>query len=289
MTVASIQEGFIPFKGYNTWYRIVSNLTGQRVPLLVLHGGPGATHYGLLPLEKLVETGRPVIFYDQLGCGNSDKPDDDSLWSIQLFLEELATLRRELALDRIHLLGHSWGGMLAMEYVLTEPRGVLSLTLASSIASGAIIPEEQRKVKEQLPAPVRDILLNQPWSEDLAYQQALAYFDRLHSCRHEPWEGFWQEAYKRMNIEVNMKMWVGELRSWDIRPRLDRFHLPVLITTGRYDGMATRQDELLYQGIRHARHIVFDDSSHFAHAEETDRYIKEFSSFLDSVEQSLMT
>lgn len=285
-----VQEGFILFRGYRTWYRIVGDLSKSKegmFPLLTLHGGPGATHYGLLPLEKIAESGRAVIFYDQLGCGNSDCPDDPSLWSVNLFLDELIAIRRELELEQIHLFGHSWGGMLAMEYVLTQPSGVLSLVLASSLASGALIDAERKRVYEQLPFEVREILLTQRWSEKPEYQQARKYFDTHHVIRHKPWPDFLDQANKRMNVKVNISMWSqGELRTWDIRPRLHEIHVPTLVTSGIHDGMSPTQDDILFQGIPQAKHMVFQDSAHFAHAEETDTYIAVLNEFLTQVEQS---
>jgi proline-specific peptidase len=112
-STAPISEGFVPFRGFRTWYRIVGDLAQPggpaKLPLLVLHGGPGGPSDYLQPLEKLADTGRPIVFYDQLGCGNSDQPNDPSLWSVELFLEELSTMRQELGLDHIHLLGHTLG------------------------------------------------------------------------------------------------------------------------------------------------------------------------------------
>jgi proline-specific peptidase len=105
--------------GYRTWYYIVGN--GEepgKFPLLVLHGGPGASHDYLEPLEALANTGRRVIFYDQLGGGNSSHPHNPSMWSVELFVEELGAVRKALSLDRLHLLGQSWGGVLGMEQVL---------------------------------------------------------------------------------------------------------------------------------------------------------------------------
>src|SRR5215217_8535665 len=120
-------EGFIPFQGYKTWYRIVGDQGDERKPPLVcLHGGPGMSHDYLETLEAIAGTGRQVIFYDQLGCGNSDHPHDPSLWTIELFVEEVGVIRTALGLDHIHLLGQSWGGFLAQEYILTKPPGVKS-------------------------------------------------------------------------------------------------------------------------------------------------------------------
>jgi proline iminopeptidase len=109
-------EGFVEVPGGKVWYRIVGD-NDDAAPLLCLHGGPGFTHYYLEPLEALAEH-RRVIFYDQLGCGRSDRPDDLSLWTVDRFVEELAQVREALHLDRLHLFGSSWGGMLAMQYVL---------------------------------------------------------------------------------------------------------------------------------------------------------------------------
>ena len=116
-------EGTIPFHGFNTWYRIAGDREAPgRLPLLLLHGGPGCPSDYLKPLEALAAGGRRVIRYDQLGCGRSDHPHDPSLWSVALFVEELDGVRRALGLDRLHILGQSWGGMLAMEYATTDDR-----------------------------------------------------------------------------------------------------------------------------------------------------------------------
>jgi proline-specific peptidase len=98
------------------------------VPLLCLHGGPGFTHYYLEPLEALADR-RQVVFYDQLGCGNSDRPDDESLWTVDRFVEELAQVRAALGLDDLHLFGSSWGGMLAMQYTLDRKPDLRSLIM----------------------------------------------------------------------------------------------------------------------------------------------------------------
>jgi len=106
------REGYIEVPGGRVWYRSVGE---GGTPLLCLHGGPGFTHYYLEPLEVLADR-RQVIFYDQLGCGRSDRPEDVSLWTVDRFVEELAQVREALGLSRLHLFGSSWGGMLAMQY-----------------------------------------------------------------------------------------------------------------------------------------------------------------------------
>jgi proline-specific peptidase len=117
------REGYIPVVGdYRIWYQIVGGgADHENTPLVALHGGPGVPHDYIENLVDLASDSRCVILYDQLGCGRSDQPDDTSLWRIERFVEELGIVRGELGLDKIHLLGQSWGGMLAIEYALTQP------------------------------------------------------------------------------------------------------------------------------------------------------------------------
>ena len=151
-------EGFVPFRGLRTWYRIVGDLeapNGGQLPVLLLHGGPGLPSDPFESLEALARSGRPVVRYDQIGCGRSDRPHDPSWWTVETFVDELATVRRELGLDHLHLLGWSWGGMLALEYLLTKPKGIASVVLTSTPPSIPLYVEEARRLREQLPEHVK--------------------------------------------------------------------------------------------------------------------------------------
>src|SRR6185312_4472810 len=145
-----VQEGYIPFKGRQVWYRIVGEEeTPGKLPLLTLHGGPGATHDYLESLDAFAETGRRVIYYDQLGCGRSSTPSNPTQWTVALFKEEIDVVRAALNLDQIHLLGQSWGGMLGMEYAIGHPKGVESLIVASSPASMIQWVSEANRLREE--------------------------------------------------------------------------------------------------------------------------------------------
>ena len=120
-----VSEGYVDYRGGRTWYRVCGDLASAAVPLLALHGGPGSTHHYFGPLEQLGSE-RPVVLYDQIGCGSSDRPQDIE-WSVAVFREEVNAVRSQLGLERIHLLGTSWGGMLALEHVLSGAEGVVSL------------------------------------------------------------------------------------------------------------------------------------------------------------------
>jgi len=125
--------GFVAVTGGNIWYRRLGE--GPATPVLMLHGGPGAGHDYLEPLAERLAAHRPVVVYDQLGCGRSDAPDDPSLWTVDRSVEELDQVRNALGLERTHLFGQSWGGWLAIEYMCRRPEGIVALVLASTSAS----------------------------------------------------------------------------------------------------------------------------------------------------------
>ena len=133
-------EGHLERDGHRTWYRIVGELDPEALhaPVVICHGGPGATHHYVAPIAELHRSGRACVLYDQLGNGNSDHlPDaDPSFWTTQLFKDELAALVDHLGIaGRYHVLGQSWGGMLAMDHALDQPPGLLSVVAADSPAN----------------------------------------------------------------------------------------------------------------------------------------------------------
>src|SRR5438067_9397744 len=152
----AVSEGYADFRGYRTWYRVIGDLGSGGTPLLALHGGPGSTHHYFAPLEELAAV-RPVVLYDQIGCGGSDRPHDIE-WSVAVFREEVDAVRSQLGLARIHLLGTSWGGMLALEHVLSGAQGIVGLILSSTLASVDEWTTEQRRLRDSLPTDVVEIL-----------------------------------------------------------------------------------------------------------------------------------
>lgn len=291
-------EGSLPFRGYRTWYRIVGdNEEEGKLPLLVLHGGPGASHDYLEPLEALAGTGRRVIFYDQLGGGNSDHPHNPSMWTVELFLEELETVRKALALDRLHLLGQSWGGMLGMEYALTQPHGLASLIVADSPASIAQWISEANRLREQLPPEVQRVLTyheEQGTTDSQEYQDAMLVFYRRHVCRVDPMPecvartfeklAQYPEVYNTMNGPSEFHV-IGTLKTWDITNRLSEITAPALLLSGRYDEATPRIVETIHRGIPGSEWIVFENSSHMPHVEETERYLQILDNFLQRIEE----
>jgi proline-specific peptidase len=156
----AVTEGRIPFHGAETWSRSVEAADEDgRLPLLCLHGGPGANWLHLKPYEALADE-RRVVFYDQLGSGNSalSGPHDASMWVPELFVEELDAVREALGLERVHVLGHSWGGMLGMQYATGKPDGLVSLIVESSPATVPDWMPELQRLRSELPPEVEATL-----------------------------------------------------------------------------------------------------------------------------------
>lgn len=147
-------EGYAPFRDWRTWYRVTGDPHADKAPVVVLHGGPGATHDYLLSVNDLAEQGRAVVMYDQLGNGRSTHlPDRGAdFWTVELFVDELASLLRHLGIDgRYHVVGQSWGGFLAQEHALTQPAGLRGLVLADTAASFPAFVEGANRLRAELP------------------------------------------------------------------------------------------------------------------------------------------
>jgi proline-specific peptidase len=291
------REGFVPFQGYKTWYRAVGNQEDEgKLPLLCLHGGPGTPHDYLEPLEGIATTGRRVIFYDQLGCGNSDHPHDPSLWEIELFVEEVGAIRKTLGLEEIHLLGQSWGGFLAQEYMLTRPSGVKSLTLANSAASTERWIAEANLLRSKLPQEVQQTLKKHEedgTTDDPAYAAATDVYYRRHLCRLHPWPACFNRTLEKLaqNPEVYNTMWgpsefhcTGKLQNWNIESQLGAIDVPTLILSGEYDESTPAINEVLHRGIQDSEWVLFEESSHTPHLEATQKYLRVLTDFLTRTE-----
>lgn len=288
MTETTYQEGFISFQGYRVWYLRVepTQLEPGKLPLLCLHGGPGIPHDYLKPLEAIASTGRAVIFYDQLGSGNSDKASAPSIYSVDFFKEELVAVRRALKLEQLHLFGQSWGGCLALEHALTQPTGLNSLILASTPANIRQFVEQAYQLMEELPIEVQHTIREHEsagTTQDEAYKQAMQVFNYNYLCRINPWPDCLQQAYAKAGQEFRG---AGKIIDWDVTERLGEIRIPTLLLSGRYDEVTPACIETVHQGIAESSWVLFEHSSHMPHLEETERFMQVLSEFLSRVESS---
>lgn len=179
-----ITEGYMPFEGFKTYYRIVGEKTPGKAPLVLLHGGPGSTHNYFEVLDKIAETGRQVIMYDQIGCGNSFVEGHPELFNADTWIKELIELRKHLGLDEIHLLGQSWGGMQTIWYALEyKPKGIKSYILSSTLSSAKLWEEEQKRRISYMSKEDQEALLGAVESGDYSskeYNDALGRFMNMY-------------------------------------------------------------------------------------------------------------
>lgn len=288
------REGYVRVEGGRVWYRIVGD--GDRTPLLTLHGGPGAPHDYLEPLAALADE-RPVVFYDQLGCGRSDRPRNRRLWRVERFVAELARLRESLRLSRVHILGQSWGTMLAVDYLLTRPDGVESVILADPAISIPRWLADAARLRRKLPKRVRDTLDRHEKSgslECLEYQGAVLAFYKRHVCRMDPWPEALERTFKGIGSEVYNTMWgpneflaTGTLKTYDRSALLSEIDAPTLLVCGRYDEGTPESTAFYRRQIRGAEMAVFERSSHMPQLEETAKYLRVMRGFIGRVEARL--
>ena len=295
-----ISEGRISFGGAETWYRIVGEAERPgALPLLLLHGGPGGTHDYLEPMAELARGGRRVIFYDQLGCGNSPHPSDPDKWTVQLFLDEVAAVRDALGLERIHLLGQSWGGMLAFEYMLTRPDGVASLIICDSMSSVPLWIAEADRLRTLLPEGVQETLLAHERAGTTAsdeYKAACDVYSDEHVCRVRPYPDYVARSFDQLPNEVYLTMWgpseffcTGSLREWDVTTRLGQIREPTLIVSGRHDESTPLVSRTIHQGVKGSEWEMLENSSHVPHVEEPERFLEVVGGWLERQEQKAAT
>jgi L-proline amide hydrolase len=285
-------EGFVNFHGHRTWYRVAGDLASGATPLLALHGGPGSTHHYFAPFEGLAAE-RPVVLYDQLGCGSSDRPADIE-WSVAVFREEVDAVRDQLGLKRIHLLGTSWGGMLALEHVLSGAEGIVGLILSSTLASVDHWAAEQQKLRAQLPADVVEVLDRHDRAgtyDEPEYERAMGVYMDRHFYRGPQPRAELERMAAEKATDVYRAMqgpneWTvtGAIKGWDVRDRLKEIDIPTLVIRGRYDMCTDPIAADLVNGIKGAREVVLEESSHTPVMEQTEEYLAAITSFMDDAE-----
>ncbi len=291
--MATQHVGRMTFRDGETWYRV----TGEpgATPLVVLHGGPGATHDYLDRFSLLADRGRMVVHYDQFGCGLSTHHPDwpAEAWTVQLFLDELDALLAHLGItDGYHLLGQSWGGMLAAEHAVLRPAGLRGLVIANSPASMVTWVQEANRLRAALPPEVEAALVQHEaagTTADPAYAAAVQVFYERHLCRVTPFPDDVQRSLTALETDPTVYMAmngpsefhvIGSLRDWTIETRLSQILAPTLVISGRYDEATEACVRPYAEEVPGARRVVFEQSSHMPHVEETAAVLECVGEFL---------
>ncbi|MEE2983835.1 MAG: proline iminopeptidase-family hydrolase [Pseudomonadota bacterium] len=283
--------GYIGVDGGRIWYRIDGrrHFSRGRIPLVIVHGGPGASHHYLLPLVKLADE-RPVIFYDQLDCGRGLRTHDKRNWTVKRYVSEIDALRSALGLDRLFLLGSSCGATWVAEYAVRWPEGLVGAILASPFLSARRWMADTRRMRAALPPDIRATLEHHEsagTTESEEYHAADMEWLRRHVCRLDPWPHFVLRTFELFNARLYGHMWgpsesqlTGTLKDYDIEPRLPEIRTPTLYTCGEYDEATPASTHAFRNRTPGAEVEVFAGASHMPHAETQAAYISTLRAFM---------
>ena len=296
-------EGFLERNGHRTWYRVVGELDpdGLRAPVVICHGGPGATHDYVAPIAELHRTGRGCVLYDQLGNGRSEHlPDaDPSFWTVQLFKDELAALVDHLGIGgRYHVIGQSWGGMLGLDHALDQPPGLLSLVAADSPSDAPAFAAGARELLGTLPPEAAGAIRRHEeagTTDSPEYQAAINEFYTRYVCRLDPWPDALvatfdaveadPTVYGTMNGPSEFTV-TGTIRDWSVTDRLHEITVPVLLVSGEHDEVRPDVVRTMHERLADSEWALFEDSSHTPHLEEPERFLRAVEAFLERVERA---
>ena len=285
-----VKERYVETEYGRLWVGIYGE-EQSAIPLLVVHGGPG---FLSVPGEICDLAGeRPVIFYDQLGCGRSDRPANRDRYTVEHYVGELAQVREQLQLERLHIMGQSWGTTLTAEYMLRcRPVGVESLILSGPCLSAPLWGKDQRAYLSRMPADVIRIVNAAEASGQFGddYEQAMMAYYRRHVCRLVPWPDDLNEAFGQLNTDIYLTMWgpseftaIGSLKDVDLMPRLPEIECPVLLICGEHDEAAIGTVLAYRDRFPRAEMAVLPNASHCHYREQPVIFRAVVNDFLNRV------
>jgi len=274
---------------YKVWTK---RLGSSPLKVLVLHGGPGFSHEYLEALEAfLPEAGIEMYYYDQLGCNNSDHPEDPSLWTLPRYVEEVEEVRRGLGLDHFVLYGHSFGGALALEYALKYPQHLRGLVVSNMAASSDAFLRHTAKWKLQL-SPSQQLqmkgLEERQAYDSPEYQQIMMnvlYPQML--CRTKPWPSGFTRALERANLTIYTQMQgrseflvTGNLKNWNVWDRLHEIYVKTLMIGAKYDEMDPEDMKKMATMVANGTYAYCSEGSHLCMWDDQAAYFQQLLSFL---------
>ncbi len=289
-----------PKGDFRVWTRRVGN--NPRIKVLLLHGGPGATHEYFAAFDSYFPAaGIEYYFYDQLGSAWSDQPNDPELWTIPRFVDEVEQVRRALGLDQdnFYLLGHSWGGMLGIEYALAHQEHLKGLVISNMMSSGPAYNDYAERVL--MPAMDQGVLAEIKHFEatnaidDPRYMELLMEHHYVHHILRLPAEE-WPDPVNRAFAAINQDIYVpmqgpselgagGVLRTWDRTDDLARITVPTLVIAGRHDTMDPAFMEMMAGKLPHGSLLMCPNGSHMAMYDDQATYFDGLIEFIRKVDQ----
>jgi proline iminopeptidase len=284
---------------FRVWTKRVGD--NPRIKLLLLHGGPGGTHeYFEAFNDFFPDAGIEYYFYDQLGSAYSDQPDDPELWEVPRFVEEVEQVRKALDLDQSNffLLGHSWGGILAMEYALKYQQHLKGLIISNMMASIPAYNEYAREVimpalDQEALAEIKRLEAEKKYDDPRYMELLIPHHYTQHVLRMPPEQ--WPEPVTRMFEHLNQAVYIpmqgpselgasGKLVEWDRTADLEKLAVPTLVIGARHDTMDPAHMEWMSRVVRNGRYLFCPDGSHLSIYDDQKTYVEGIMSFLSDVD-----
>ena len=285
-------EGYVDVTGGKVWYRIVGS--GDKTPLLLLHGGPGFTSYYLNPMADLGKD-RPVIFFDQLGCGRSASDVDSTMMTIENYVEQVEQLRTSLGIEDLYLYGHSWGTMLGMDYYLKYPKNIKAMILASPALSAPRWSEDAKELIATLPDSIQSAIQAAADSnayDTPEYEHAVNVFYEKFVIRKLPWDANIDSTFEQANLNVYGYMWgpseftaTGTLADYDRTDVLGQVNIPTLYVCGEFDEARPSTLEYFQSLTPGSKIAVIENAAHVTMHDNPKRNNEVIRNFLQELEK----
>jgi proline iminopeptidase len=283
------REGFVQVEGGKVWYKIVGE--GKGTPLLLIHGGPGSTSCKGMPTYTMLSDERPVIFYDQLGTGNSERVWDTALWKPSRFADEIDSLRKALGLKALHILGHSWGGTVLIEYLSRKPAGIKSAIFAAPLISTSVWISDAKILLSQMPGSLQDTIKKYERLRDYESATYLSATDSFYA----------RYLYRKGdpicftggpgNDSIYNYMWgptefsaTGTLKNYDRIKDLETLNLPVLLIAGQYDEARPETMKKFQAKVKDSKLVIIPGSGHGLYRDQPNLYTEALREFLSNVQ-----
>ncbi|MRW84890.1 proline iminopeptidase-family hydrolase [Pseudoduganella sp. FT26W] len=277
---------------YKVWTKKIGS---GPIKVLLLHGGPGFTHEYLEAMESfLPQAGIEMYYYDQLGCGNSDQPDDPSLWTLPRYLEEVEEVRKGLGLEKFVLYGHSWGGMLGIEYALHHQQHLRGLVISNMTAGIQSLLKHLDGIKRQLPPATQaklQALEAKEAYDSPEYEQIM--MEELYPkviCRTAPWPDAVDRTFRHANLKIYNQMQgkseflvTGNMKDWERWDRLHEIKVRSLTIGSTYDEMDPEDMRKMARLMPNARSVICEQGSHLCMWDAQAFYFEHLLKFLKSV------
>lgn len=284
---------------YKVWTKKIGS---GKTKVLLLHGGPGFNHEYFECFEDfLPPAGFEMYYYDQLGCCNSDLNGEDaadnmSLWTLPRYLEEVEEVRKGLGLDDFVIVGHSWGGILAIEYALKHQheghlRAVVVSNMSASIESFLVCSDKwKRTLSPELLAACEKIEAEEDWENPLYEKIMMEELYPKMCCRIQPWPEPWNRSLRHVNMKIYAHMQghsefvvTGNLKGWDSWARLSQIQIPALMIGAEHDEMDPKDMEKMAQLVAKGTYGYCPEGSHLAFWDSQEIYFEHLLKFLSSV------